>query len=195
MVFALLRLSEFGLSVFLIVLGSWFIARRLYRRTSERFWVGIGCVALQLGFLTTVTSVFHLLQPGAWLILQSAVLCGILYSATRIGDRAGPVRIGSTLTIPCAATCVAIVGVLLLVLLSGALQASTPISGFDEKMYHASRVIYWIQHHSALPYPSHNDRRYHCLSAANCISYGGPFLPGWNSWAGWCSGSVSHYQS
>src|SRR5262249_34555636 len=45
------------------------------------------------------------------------------------------------------------------VLCSAVSQAWTPILGTDERMYHASRVIYWIQHHSLLPYETHNDRQ------------------------------------
>src|SRR5262249_48963561 len=42
---------------------------------------------------------------------------------------------------------------------SAVAQFATPIIGFDEKMYHASRVIYWLQHQSLLPYETHNDRQ------------------------------------
>src|SRR5205823_10697251 len=38
-------------------------------------------------------------------------------------------------------------------------QIMAPISGFDERMYHASRVLYWISNHSIFPYMTHNDRQ------------------------------------
>ena len=41
----------------------------------------------------------------------------------------------------------------------GYFSLATPIYSGDEKMYHASRVLYWIQHRSVFPYVSHNDRQ------------------------------------
>ena len=43
--------------------------------------------------------------------------------------------------------------------LSAITQIATPIHAGDEKMYHASRVIYWIQNQSVFPYVTHNDRQ------------------------------------
>ena len=42
---------------------------------------------------------------------------------------------------------------------SGVIQWCTPIFQGDEKMYHASRVIYWLQHETVFPYTTHNDRQ------------------------------------
>ena len=46
-----------------------------------------------------------------------------------------------------------------LIILSGISQLATPINICDDRMYHASRVLYWIQHRSVFPYISHNDRQ------------------------------------
>src|SRR6185295_252421 len=43
--------------------------------------------------------------------------------------------------------------------LSAITQIATPIHTGDEKMYHASRVIYWIQNQSVFPFATHNDRQ------------------------------------
>ena len=48
---------------------------------------------------------------------------------------------------------------LLFVVLSGVRQIVEPVSGFDDRMYHASRVVYWMQNASILPYPTHNERQ------------------------------------
>ncbi len=47
----------------------------------------------------------------------------------------------------------------LFLLLSAAAQLFTPIYIGDEKMYHASRVLYWINNNSVFPYTTHNDRQ------------------------------------
>jgi hypothetical protein len=46
-----------------------------------------------------------------------------------------------------------------LIVLSGLSQLATPINIWDDRMYHASRVLYWIQYRSVFPYISHNDRQ------------------------------------
>jgi len=46
-----------------------------------------------------------------------------------------------------------------LVAVSGAIQWFTPLFEGDEKMYHASRVLYWLQHQTVFPYITHNDRQ------------------------------------
>ncbi len=43
--------------------------------------------------------------------------------------------------------------------LSAVTQAATPIYGYDERTYHASRVIYWIQHQTIFPFVTHNIRQ------------------------------------
>src|ERR1017187_9875133 len=43
--------------------------------------------------------------------------------------------------------------------LSAVTQIATPIHSGDEMMYHASRVLYWIQHQTVFPFVTHNDRQ------------------------------------
>ncbi|MES2878020.1 MAG: hypothetical protein V4713_06310 [Pseudomonadota bacterium] len=43
--------------------------------------------------------------------------------------------------------------------LSVVMQTATPIYDGDEKMYHASRVLYWIQHQTVFPFVTHNIRQ------------------------------------
>jgi len=49
--------------------------------------------------------------------------------------------------------------VTIFVLFSGLERYLTPIRGGDERMYHASRVLYWTQNRTIFPYATHNDRQ------------------------------------
>jgi hypothetical protein len=134
------------------------LARAWLRRADERFWGMVLATLAQWGTLATVLSLAHALTPAGWLaglavLALAAVLALRLHapSADERAERAAARRIA-----------VAPRGALLLALLVAALfavQWHTPLHKGDDLMYHASRVAYWLEHRSLLPFPTHNDRQ------------------------------------
>jgi hypothetical protein len=146
----------FALSFLLVFASSAIVARALGRSFGENFWLFISTVALQFGAVGSATSLFGHLEPWSWLLGQ-AILCALLLPVSFRGQ-------GPGLTLSAVApgqrgwllSCVAIAA---LITLSALKVWRVPLCGFDERMYHASRVLYWIQNHSLLPYPTQNDRQ------------------------------------
>jgi hypothetical protein len=136
---------------------------------ADRFWVVLACALLQLGALASVSSLVYQLTAPGWLTLQALLLA---LSLRCTGDRPhfswGALRATVRrrwLQWRAFANALSLWGGLALLTLglslvcSLAFQIATPIHGFDERMYHASRVIYWIQQQSVLPFESHNIRQ------------------------------------
>ncbi len=164
-------------SISLLLLSSGLISVYAAKLVNERFWVFAGAAALQLGLISTITSLFHQLTPLAWLITQ-VIICGSIIAYlkyfTKFSFKLAPYQAisaalqlglrsfwGSLATLHLAGV-VALLGLVALVLLSGLVQYFVPIThpGYgDERMYHASRVLYWLQYQSVLPYITHNDRQ------------------------------------
>jgi hypothetical protein len=156
-------------SILFLCWGSIRVSRHFGQSPAERFWIFIASAALHLGAISTIASIFGRLNPVVWLSMQAALLAAILYWTRR---SAPPIRLPA-LSGPgeriekmrSSAWGWAIVeGILLLgaasfILLSGIDQWLTPISSFDEKMYHASRVLYFLQNESVFPFVTHNDRQ------------------------------------
>ncbi len=152
----------FALSAVLLVGTAALLTRYLAHGATESFWTFIACISLQLGFLTCGLSVAGRLTPAAWLAGQGLLLSGVfLWTLGRPrpgrnstwralrgwwSSRSLLGRAAATLS-------------LVFVLLSGVRQVAEPVSGFDDRMYHGSRVAYWIENHSVLPYPTHNERQ------------------------------------
>jgi hypothetical protein len=118
---------------------------------------------LHLGAIATIASMMHQLTPLGWMLIQSVLLVGAVWSLKpRLalenfsGIRHSCEEFLATLS-PMALA--ALLATIAIVIVSAVIQFYTPIYVGDEKMYHASRVIYWIQHQSVFPYPTHNDRQ------------------------------------
>jgi hypothetical protein len=124
---------------------------------------------LQLGTIASLTSSVHQLHPAAWVVVQT-LICAVTLRFTGGLRPLNPQRISvgwrhltsapgtfvTTLTSWSATALIVIIGVLAL---SALTQIATPIYTGDEKMYHASRVIYWIQNQTVFPFVTHNDRQ------------------------------------
>lgn len=139
---------------------------RLFARSAaDRYWVRILIVPIHLGAATMITSAFGSFAAGPFLLIQ-AVLSIVLWivwlqygplvpapeeptPATSSEDKPGvdPVRL--------------IMGMLIVALLVASLihGLCLPMFGYDERMYHASRVAYWLQNQSVLFFETHNDRQ------------------------------------
>jgi hypothetical protein len=159
----------FAVSLLLLLWSSQRVASRVATDPGDRYWVFIGCAMLHLGTVATLASLIHRLLPQPWLLGQ-LLICALTFKITGgIGwpglsgllpiwrqVRAAVASWTSELT-PWALIALLVISASLV--LSAITQAATPIQGFDEKMYHASRVLYWIQHQTVLPFETHNIRQ------------------------------------
>ncbi len=155
----------FLISLLLMVWVSLRWASRLASSPADGYWIFVASVMLQVGAITSLTSLIHQLTPSMWVLVQMLVCAvtvpltgglhrptGVAWSRLRSGVAAFVAGLSSWGTL---ALC-AIGGMLLL---SMVVQAATPLQGFDDRMYHASRVIYWIQHQTVFPFETHNIRQ------------------------------------
>lgn len=159
----------FLISLLLMAWSSLRWSTRFAKSEADRFWIFVAVVLLQVGGIASVTSLIRQLTPATWLLVQ-VFGCALTVRCTGSIGRprlhhllAGGRRVRSRLAT--FATGLTPWGAMALLALCGMLatslvvQAGTPIVGFDEKMYHASRVIYWIQHRTVLPFETHNIRQ------------------------------------
>jgi hypothetical protein len=124
---------------------------------------------LELGTIPILTSAIHQLRPAGWLLTQTVICIIVGYFTGGLGpfdfsrllqrrrESFGKLRAFVASLSPAAlAVLICTCG---LILLSGITQLATPVNIWDDRMYHASRVLYWIQHRSIFPYISQNDRQ------------------------------------
>ncbi len=161
----------FLVSALLLAWTSWAMAAGTARDKGERFWIFLAAAAMCLGSVATLASLAGVLAPAGWLLVQALLSLALhlaLRSWKRIGGGSAPAS-GQALSpgpgrLPDASTPALprhgwLFCLILLIALSAALQIMTPVSGFDDRMYHASRVAYWMQNGSVLPFETHNDRQ------------------------------------
>ena len=123
---------------------------------------------LQLGAIASLTSAIHQLRPSVWIGTQ-VIIGAMILAFLGVGPLTPPRVFASCRHLlsalrtfvselsPWGGT--ALMLILGMLVLSAITQIATPIHAGDEKMYHASRVIYWIQNQSVFPYVTHNDRQ------------------------------------
>jgi hypothetical protein len=155
----------FCISLLLMVWVSLRWASRLARSPADGYWIFVACVMLQVGAITSLTSLVEQLTPLGWLLVQ--VLMGALTLRFTGGWRRptlqGVEQAGRRLRSGSAAFVggLSVWGRLLLcvigaiVLLAMARQGMEPLRNSDDWLYHATRVIHWIQNRSAFPYSAH----------------------------------------
>lgn len=148
-----LGFALFLLSAALAVYTAYAVARRFAACAAELYWFVLLGVASQLGLLPLLLSLFNALTPWGFILAQAA-LAAVTARFTR-GPRPGPVVIQRPSRLMALLLCL-LVGVLAFSLLQQALVSR--IDG-DSRMYHASRVAYWLQHQSLMPWTTHNDRQ------------------------------------
>ncbi len=166
---------SFTISAILLVSVSSLVARHFGQTTGERFLIALAATALQIGAISSGLSVFYQLRPAPWLAAQSFLFV-ITLAATIINTHRHSGSLKASIPKASAeeseeaevsasnepldpVTLIVLLLVIGFVTASGLTQLLTPVSGFDERMYHASRVLYWIQQQSVFPYVSHNDRQ------------------------------------
>ena len=176
---------SFAYAALLMVWGSMAIAHYASVDPRERFWVALAAVALNLGLVSVGTSLISQMRPPVWLLAQCLVFMatagmlrlreGASFSMSApVGVAASRLVAGgkALLRLRSWQACAGLVlGALVLAFvgLSCMQQFLTPIVGGDERMYHASRVLYWIQHQDVFPYLTHNDRQ-------NVFSFGSELI-------------------
>jgi hypothetical protein len=159
----------FCISSLLLVWSSAQLSSRLASSHADGYWIFIASAMLQIGAIASLTSLFNQLHPWAWVLVQA-----LIGTATHwfTGGRFRPNfqalvmgwrRLRAELSAFVAALTpwgmMALFASAAILTLSAVTQVATPISGYDERMYHASRVLYWIQNQSILPYITHNIRQ------------------------------------
>lgn len=124
---------------------------------------------LQIGSTASLTSLVHQMNAGAWLLVQVST-CAVVLLCTRPVHHPGDgalslrwsLRRSRLLSFTAALSpwgLMALMAIGAMLALSLTVQATTPIYAGDDKMYHASRVIYWIQHQTVFPFDTHNVRQ------------------------------------
>jgi len=167
---ATIGIITFTLSSLMLCLSSLLTAEAAAERTSDRFWVAIAATSLQLGLISTATSLFHQLTPAWWLIAQFVILGIVLYYRRLAGTSPSGHKaadswstylhgIRSRLSTLSRTQLILLLTVLGFISLSGLLQILTPTFDGDDKMYHASRVLYWLHGQSVFPFITHNIRQ------------------------------------
>lgn len=156
------------LLLFSLLLTAWVSLRWAHRLASspaDGFWIFVAVLMLQVGATTGLTSAVHQMSPVGWLSVQLllAVVTVPLTGGWRPPAASGlrgvvqRVRVGVSSFLGG----LSVWGVLLLCLIGVAVGASLllemaqPLPKSDDWLYHASRVIYWIQNGAAFPYDSH----------------------------------------
>jgi hypothetical protein len=159
----------FCLSFVLLVWPALRLSERLASTAAERFWLFVGAIMLQLGTIPSLTSAIHQLHPAGWILTQAVICIIVVYFTGGLGPidlsqrgqrwRESYVRLRAFVVSLSPGALAVLMCSCGLIILSGISQLATPINIWDDRMYHASRVLYWIQHRSVFPYISHNDRQ------------------------------------
>jgi hypothetical protein len=134
--------------------------RLLARLPMDRFWVRVLIVPTQLGAAALITSAFGAFSPVPFLGAQAVIAGGLWLVWLRWGSRSVAEPAPPRTPLP-ADPAMVVMGLLLAALLiAGVVHTCLlPLFGIDERMYHASRVAYWLQNRSILFYETHNDRQ------------------------------------
>lgn len=145
------------------------LCSRFAASPADSFWLAVAASMLQVGSVAGLTSALHQLNPVAWIGAQILV-CAIAIrftggmhapSARRVFARCREFISASRAFVSSLSTwgATALMLIVLMLVVSAITQIATPIHIGDDKRYHASRVIYWIQNASVFPFITHNDRQ------------------------------------
>ena len=155
----------FALSAALLMLSCHAVAALLARRPDERFWWMAVAAGLQLALLAQGLSLFSALAPAAWLAAQVVVTAPLLAWAWRAGTRVrprpgAPPRAGRPAALALRAGAWLLAGFVAFAWAASLYRlASRPVAGFDDLMYHGSRVLYALQERTIFLAPTHNERQ------------------------------------
>lgn len=166
------------LSLLLLICCSHLISSHFAFSGRDYFWIIIAVTGLQLGLVTTITSLLYQLTMPGFLAAQVILTIAIFLLLRRLApfslkrlpailkanlSRAKFFKFQSfTRALP-PGTLILLLAIITFILLSGLVQYFVPLTQpniyHDERSYNASRVIYWLQNQAVFPYPTHNDRQ------------------------------------
>jgi hypothetical protein len=126
----------------------------------QRVFVAVLALGLHLGTAAQLVSLVQRYEPVSFLAVQVLLLVlAVVGAARRARVAAGPPSELEERSDPDAVVLALRAVIILLLGLSLAHQAILPVSGIDERTYHASRAAYWMQNRSIFWYETHNDRQ------------------------------------
>lgn len=156
----------FILSAAMLLVTAARMATRLGRDDADRYWLFLAASVGQVGMISLGLSLIEQFAPAPFLLAQSAVLVVSIVLTPRKTLSLLPrpslrTRLRESLrTItrsPIA--CVIALGIVFYIGTTLIEQFMMPVFDFDDRMYHASRAAYWMQHRSILDFATHNDRQ------------------------------------
>jgi hypothetical protein len=141
----------------LLVVTSAAVARRTVPDPGGRWWAGILALGTQMGLAALLGSAIGAFTGYGVLAVQGA-LAGV--TAAGLLRRGRPPWNLRAVTRGWDPVSVALLAAIVLIIVTSAVrQGLTPVIGFDERMYQASRAAYWLEHRSVFFYDTHNDRQ------------------------------------
>ena len=158
-----------AVSAILLLFVGLLAAFRFGESGAARFWIWLALVVFQIGGIAVGLSCANQLAPVPWMFLHGFIALGAAWfsrdALPKFKDwvtdsiRPAPRRLleffWSLSGIEGVFTfLLGLIGVFAFVQ-----QWVTPIYEGDEKMYHASRVLYWITNGNIFPFETHNDRQ------------------------------------
>ncbi|MGJ5820284.1 hypothetical protein [Paludibaculum fermentans] len=144
-------------SLLLAFLVAVWAARHFASDFTPRFFVFAVVFGAQPGLIAQVLSTGAWITPWAWLGVQLALCAALFYWLTP--DLPNWPRPKLEFRTANRAVLAAAVLMAVLVVSNLCLTALAPIHTWDEKMYHASRAAYWLQHHSLAFWETQNERQ------------------------------------
>ena len=147
--------AAYACSLVMLLGGASIVARRLARRTSERFWIAVAAGTLFIDGGITLLSIVRQVMPVALLAYQAVVLVVVLLACGRaaaLRPRIRRRRFSRSQKFLIAALAV-------MILLTCFEQCFLAVSNQDDRNYRAARAAYWLQHQSIAGWETHNDRQ------------------------------------
>ena len=150
--------AMFATSAGLLAYCSIALARRFGASPADRYWISLSAAVTQLATTALVLSPTRSLTPTGFLLVQLFITAVLAWT---IGlpaiDRSAWPSVRATFSRSRRRLLLFAIGLFLALGLW--MTAAMPIHAFDDRMYRASRVAYWLQHQSVLPWTTHNDRQ------------------------------------
>lgn len=147
-------------ALFLLITGL-LVALRFGRSGAERFWIVLASAVFQIGGIAVVLSLFNQLAAVPWMVVHGVIALVALWLLRKSIPTSSWISTNLRFqSQPWTGVEIALAFLIAAVtVLTFVLQWITPIFEGDEKMYHASRVLYWMTNRNIVPYPTHNDRQ------------------------------------
>ena len=149
--------AMFATSAAMLTYCSIALARRFGATPADRFWIALAAAVTQLAAIAVALSPTRSLTPIGYLLIQ-LFITAVLAWTDRLPatDRTALPSVRAAFT---GSRRQLLLFAIALFLALGLWMATMPIHAFDDRMYRASRVAYWLQHQSVLPWTTHNDRQ------------------------------------